>query len=108
MAISEEDKKAHDEYIQNLTEEQMQQMVERCTVMLQEWAEKEELGSADHKFLADLAVPVGIYVLFNEGTVDASTLSVLVMSTAIAAFNYGRQEGRWEIQNAGRDGALDD
>ena len=97
MTINEEDKKAHDEYINNLTEYQMQQMAERTTVMLQEWAQKDELGSEDHKFIADLAVPVGMYVIYQEDSIDPTHLSVLIMSTAIAAYHYGRAQLREEL-----------
>ena len=99
MTISEEDKKAHDEYINNLTADQMQQMTERTTVMLQEWATKEELGSEDHKYIADLAVPVGMYVLLKDSIeeVDPTHLSVLIMSTAVAAYHYGRAQLREEL-----------
>ena len=98
MTISEEDKKTHAEFIQNLTDEQMQLMVERTSEMLLDWSRKEEVESEEHKFLADLAVPVGVYVLYHIDELAAGNggeiLSTLVMSTAFAAFNYGREVER--------------
>jgi hypothetical protein len=97
MTISKKDIEEHDKFVYNMTNDQIRELTKRTSIMLSEWVTKEEIGSEEHKFIADLAVPVGVYVLTNDDNIVGETLSDLVMSTAFAAYNYGRAQLREEL-----------